>query len=159
MEQPFLSKSKDKIAPDNTYIVLTDSDDEKTSARKRARSHKTKKKGSQISDENFSSDNDHRIASRCPTCLICSILSTLTSYNCCSKHLAALVHNQQPPRPITNVEPWPPQQVMILPMTDELIQRYLNPQENFRLRTRTSLSPGQKKTTESKRSVGIKIPF
>lgn len=155
-EQHLSSKSKDKTVTDNTYIVLTDSDDEKTSARKRSRSHKTKKKSSQISDENFSSDNDHKIGSKCPTCLICSILSTLTSYNCCSKHLATLIHNQQPPKQITNTDPWPPQQVMILPMTDELIQRYLNPQETYRRRTRTSLSPGQKKTTESKRSVGIK---
>ena len=70
--------------------------------------------------------------------------------------MATLIHNQQPPKQITNADPWPPQQVMILPMTDELIQRYLNPQEIYRRRTRTSLSPGQKKTTEPKRSVGIK---
>ena len=153
-EQNPSSKSKDKVTIDKTYIVLSDSDEEKTSSRKRLKSHKTKTKSSQISEENLSSDNDYKLASKCPTCLICSVLPTLTPYNCCSKHLAVLVHNQQ--RPTTNSDQWPPQQVMILPMTDELIQRYLNPQEIHRLRTRTSLSPREKKSTEAKRSVCVK---
>jgi hypothetical protein len=42
---------------------------------------------------------------------------------------------------------------MIVPMTDELIQRYLNPQEIYRLRTQTSTSPTYKKPAQSKRSV------
>lgn len=151
-------KSKEKPPIDNTYIVLSDSDDDKGSSRKRSRSHKPKKKSSQISEENFSSDNDYKIMSKCPTCLICSILSKLTSYNCCQKHLALLVHNhQKQQKQTTNSDQWPPQQVMILPVTDELIQRYLNPQEIYRLRTRTSLSPREKKTTESKRTVCAKI--
>jgi len=51
------------------------------------------------------------------------------------------------------MEQWPPQQVMILPMTDEIIQRYLNPQEIHRLRTPTSTSPTYKKSAETKRTV------
>jgi hypothetical protein len=95
------------------------------------------------------------MTSKCPTCLICSILSTLTSYNCCPNHLSLLKYNQK--KHTTNSDQWPPQQVMIVPMTDELIQRYLNPQEIYRLRTRTSTSPVHKKSSESKRSVGAKV--
>jgi len=133
----------------NTYIVLSDSDDEKTSSRRRIR-----KKSSRIHDDNLSSsDNDSRMTSKCPTCLICSILTTLTSYNCCSKHLSLLINNKNShQKQTTDTEQWPPQQVMIVPMTDELVQRFLNPQEMYRLRTRTSTSPLYKKSTESKKS-------
>jgi hypothetical protein len=146
---------KTTTTSDNTYIVLNDSDDEKTSCRKLSRSNKSRKKLSRINDENLSSDNDCNIPSKCATCLICSILTTLSSYNCCSKHLSVLLnHKNSHQKQTTDTEQWPPQQVMIVPMTDELIQRYLNPQEIYRLRRRTSTSPTPKKPTESKISVG-----
>jgi hypothetical protein len=96
--------------------------------------------------------------SKCATCLICSILTTLTSYNCCSKHLSLLINNKNShsnhQKQTTDMQQWSPQQVMIVPMTDELIQRYLNPQEIYRLRTRTATSSIQKEPVQSKRSVG-----
>jgi hypothetical protein len=99
--------------------------------------------------------------SKCATCLICSILTTLTSYNCCSKHLSLLINNKNShlnhQKQTTDTTQWSPQQVMIVPITDELIQRYLNPQEIHRLKTQTSASPIQKETVQSKRSVGQKI--
>lgn len=97
------------------------------------------------------------MTSKCPTCLICSILTTLTSYNCCSQHLSLLVNNKNPQKQTTNTEQWPPQQVMIVPMTDEFIQRYFNSQEIHRLHTRTLISPPtDKNPTSSKKSVGQK---
>jgi hypothetical protein len=148
---------KTTTTSNKTYIVLTDSDDEKASSRRRSRSNKSKKKSSRIHDENYPSDNDHKITSKCATCLICSILSTLTSYNCCSKHLSLLINNKNShhnhEKLTTNTDQWPPQQVMIVPMTDELIQRYLNPQEINRLRTQSSTS---KKPIASNKSVGEK---
>ena len=155
------SKNKSKTPTDNTYIVLTDSDDE--NQQRRSRSKKSKKK-SRMQDENISSDNDTRMKSKCPTCLICSILSTLTSYNCCPNHLSLLKCNQtsyhqqqQKQKHTTNSDQWPPQQVMIVPLTDDIIQRYLNPQEIYRLRTQTSTSPVHRKSTESKQSVNSKV--
>jgi hypothetical protein len=139
-----------------TYIVLTDSDDEKTSSSRQ----RSKKKLSKIRDENLSSDNDYKITSKCATCLICSILSTLTSYNCCSKHLSVLVDNKNSnhchQKQTTNDDQWRPQQVMIVPMTDELMERYFNPEDVYRLKTSNSTC---KKSAESNKSVDQKIYF
>jgi hypothetical protein len=164
VEQYAQSKNKPTTPIDNTFIVLTDSEGEKISSQRRSKSNKSKKKSSRNQDENLSSDNDAKITSKCPTCLICSILSTLTSYNCCPNHLSLLKYNKNShhhhhhqQKQTTNSEQWPPQQVMVLPVTHEFIQRYLNPEEIYRLQTRTSTSPVYKKSTESKRSVGENV--
>lgn len=93
------------------------------------------------------SDNDVKPVPKCVTCLICSILSTLTPYNCCSKHLSQLIHNKNSHDHDSNQ--WPPKQVMIVPITDEFVQRYINPQEFYQVKT----SPQQIKTTQSTKSV------
>jgi len=66
------------------------------------------------------------------TCLICSIISQLSSFNCCPEHLSSLKN------PSTQ---WLPEQVMIVPITNEIVQRYLDPQQIHHLRTQTSTSP------------------
>lgn len=138
--------TKSKSSTEQTYIVLTDSDEEKSSSRTQTKPSKSRKKLLKSLDENISSDNDQKpTTTRCPTCLICSILTTLSSYNCCGKHLDLLVHNktsqqQQHSKHETTQEQWPPQQVMILPMTDELLQRYLSSQEIYHLKPKNSPS-------------------
>jgi hypothetical protein len=135
-----------------TYIVLSDSDDEKLPSR----SNKSRKKKSQICDETLPSENDNKPISKCATCLICSILSNLTSYNCCSKHLSILLNHTNHRKQTTNTDQWPPQQVMIVPMTDEFIQRYVDTQQIHRLRA----SPTSKKSIERHTSVSRKMhPF
>lgn len=89
----------------SNVITLSDSEEEKP-ARKRKSRRKTPKNA---------------------TCLICSILSQLSTKNCCADHLSRLKHPQ-----------WLPEQVMILPVTDQIVQRYLDPQQIHQLRTQTS---------------------
>ncbi|CAF0967638.1 unnamed protein product [Adineta steineri] len=141
-----------------TYIVLSDSDDEKPSPRRQRSSNKSRKKTARTHDDNDTSDNDHNTSSKCITCLICSILSTLTSYNCCSKHLSLLINNKNThhscQKLTTTTDQWPPPQVMIVPMTDEIMQRYLNPHEINRLKAQSSSS---KNPTDSTKSVRRKI--
>jgi hypothetical protein len=47
-----------------------------------------------------------------------------------------------------------PEQVMIIPMTDELVQRYLDPQQIHHLQRQTSASPINKENSERNISVG-----
>jgi len=47
-----------------------------------------------------------------------------------------------------------PEQVMIIPMTDELVQRYLDPQQIHHLRRQTSTSPINKENSERNIPVG-----
>lgn len=151
-----------KPAPNNkTYIVLSDSDEEKTAAaayRKRSRSNKSRQKSSPIHGDNYPSDNDYKRTPKCATCLICSILSTLSSYNCCSKHLSLLTNSKKSTHKNSPVstEQCQPQHVMIVPVTDELVQRYLNPQGGHHLRTQISTS--SKKSSDTNKSVREYIP-
>lgn len=129
-----------KAATSNkTYIVLSDSDEDKAPSRPQSKSRKARKKPRHVHDESGASEDDYETPSKCATCLICSVLSTLTSYNCCSRHLTVLKREKRTTRRrlklTTHTEPHPPQHVMILPMTDELIQRYLNPQGVQHLRS------------------------
>jgi hypothetical protein len=114
-----------------SYIVLSDSDEERPSKR-RSRSVKSRKKLSQNSVKNA-------------TCLICSILSQLSSCNCCSEHLSTLKNPSHQQQQTTNSQ-WLPEQVMIVPVTNDIVQRYLDPQKIHHLRTQTSTSPINKKT-------------
>ncbi|CAF1337072.1 unnamed protein product [Rotaria sordida] len=152
--EPYV-KLKKPTTINKTYIVISDSDNEKTSSRRRSKSNKSKKKSSRTCDESLTSDNDHKRTSKCVTCLICSILTTLTSYNCCSKHLSSLINNKNShdndQKQTINTNQWPPKQVMIVPVTDELIQRYINPQEFVHIKTSTS--PIHKKSVRSNRSI------
>jgi len=103
-------------------MVLSDSDEEKpSSSKQRSQNIKSRKKLSQNHVKNA-------------TCLICSILSQLSSYNCCSEHLSTLKNQQQ----ATTNSQCLPEKVMILPLTDEIVQRYLDPQQIHHLRTSTS---------------------
>ncbi|UJR26744.1 hypothetical protein I4U23_008059 [Adineta vaga] len=145
------------ITSNKTYIVLSDSDEDKATARRRSQSNKSRKKSRHNHDESCTSDNDYKTTSKCTTCLICSILTTLSSYNCCTKHLSLLTNNKKNTqdhhqKSTTNVEQYPPQHVMILPMTDELIQRYLNQQGVHHLRTQIPTSSSSKKTNGSSKS-------
>ncbi len=105
-------------------ITLTDSDEERPTStlQRRIRSGKSKKKISQNHNENA-------------TCLICSILSQLSSYNCCSQHLSVL-KNPQP----TTTGQWLPDKVMIVPLTDDIVQKYLDPEQIHHLRKKTKKS-------------------
>lgn len=141
-----------------TYIVLSDSDDEKAASRRRDKATKPRKKVARDAHEHESSERQTGTASlRCATCLICSLLTTLTPYNCCSKHLAILLNSKSPQSTATASHPWPPQQVMIVPMTDELLQRYLDPQQIHSLKTQRSTSPVKRKGTKRNTSVSFKI--
>ncbi|CAF3214057.1 unnamed protein product [Rotaria sp. Silwood2] len=154
--EPYV-KSKKPTTSNKTYIVLSDSDNEKKPSRRRSKSNKSKKKSSRTYDESLTSENDHKPTSKCVTCLICSILTTLTSYNCCSKHLSLLINNKNShdnhQKQTINTNQWPAKQVMIVPVTDELIQRYINPQEFFHVKTPTSTPPIHKKSVQSNRSI------
>ncbi|CAF1042397.1 unnamed protein product [Rotaria sp. Silwood1] len=154
--EPYV-KSKKPTTSNKTYIVLSDSDTEKTSSRPRSKSKKSKKKSSRTYDESLTSDNDHKQRSKCVTCLICSILTTLTSYNCCSKHLSLLINNKNShdnhQKQTINTNQWPPKQVMIVPITDDLIQRYINPQEFVHIKTSTSTPSIHTKSVQSKRPI------
>ncbi|CAF2057311.1 unnamed protein product [Rotaria magnacalcarata] len=141
-------KAKKPVTNNKTYIVLSDSDDEKTSSK----NDKKKKKSTRMNNENLISDNDYKPTSKCVTCLICSILTTLTPYNCCTKHLSLLIHKKHShgndsKQPMKDNQ-WPPKQVMIVPITDDLIQRYVNPQEFYHIKA----SPSQNNTVQSTRS-------
>ncbi|CAF0872499.1 unnamed protein product, partial [Adineta steineri] len=91
------------------------------------------------------------------TCLICSILSQLSSVNCCSAHIS-LLKNHTHHRQKSSHSHQLPEQVMIIPMTDEIVQRYFDPQQNHHLRKETSASNRStrkalnKSTTTSNRS-------
>ena len=84
-------------------------------------------------DESSASENEQtfsRKKPKCanPRCLICSILSRLTSHNCCSNHLNILTtHSDQT---------WLSDSVMIVPVTNELVQKYLNHEQIHRLQTK-----------------------
>ncbi|CAF0732463.1 unnamed protein product [Adineta ricciae] len=153
--QPQQPAVQSKPVPSNkTYIVLSDSDEEKPPAasRQRSRSNKARQKSSPAHADNYPSDNDYKRTPKCATCLICSILSTLSSYNCCSKHLSLLTNSKKSvhKNSTVNIEQYSPQHVMILPMTDELVQRYLNHQGSHHLRTQISTS--SKKTIDLNKS-------
>ncbi|UJR22363.1 hypothetical protein I4U23_025425 [Adineta vaga] len=106
-----------------SYIMRSDSDEERPSksSQRRLRSSKSRKKTSR----------HHRESA---TCLICSILSQLSTYNCCSTHLSLL---KNPPPQQTTHSRRLPERVRFVPMTDHLVQRYFDPQS----RRRTSTSP------------------
>ena len=74
-----------------------------------------------------------KTSSKNARCLICSILSKLSSYNCCSDHLFLLKNHLHSSNP-----QWLPEQVMIVPVTDEIVQRYLDPQQIHQLRSQTT---------------------
>lgn len=127
----------DKQSKTNNYkafIALSESDEEQQSPSSKRRRQSVKSRKNPVKN---------------PTCLICSILSQLSSYNCCSEHLSILKnHSHQPQTTTTTTNPqWLPEQVMILPITNELVQRYLEPEQIRRLRTQTPLSPAKKKTS------------
>ncbi|CAF3607953.1 unnamed protein product [Rotaria sp. Silwood1] len=127
-----------------TYIVLSDSDDERLSLplQRRLRSSKSGKKLSRNHDENVNKNT---------TCLICSILSQLSSYNCCSEHLSILKnHSDHQQQQQTTNSQWLPDKVMIVPVTDEIVQRYLDPQQIHNLRTQTSITNKKNSTSTSK---------
>jgi hypothetical protein len=67
-----------------------------------------------------------------PTCLICSILSQLSSCNCCSEHLSLLKNHSHHSKSKCLSE-----RVMIVPLTNEIVQRYLDPQQIHQLRKHT----------------------
>lgn len=113
------------IISNKTYIVLSDSDEEKARSRSVTRSKKLRRK-----------TVDSCNTETCSTCLICSILTSLSAQNCCSNHLSLLTHQKHSNgSSITKESVWPPKQVMIIPIDDELIQRYLNPEQIHRLKT------------------------
>ena len=113
-DEPMQLRSSNSRRKGKVSTVLSESEEEEVEAR-RSRHHQRREK-----------------SVRHATCLICSVLSQLSSHNCCSKHLAALQERRAPPSAL-------PDQVMIIPLTDELIQRYLNPEQIHQLR-RTSTS-------------------
>jgi len=134
---------------DKTYIVLNDSeDDEVTAARRRGKVTKTHKKSSDALHEHVSSDQDIKPPSKCVTCLICSILKTLNSYNCCSKHLSVLLKKITVADSSEVIENGLPPQVMIVPVTDDLLQRYLDPTQIHQLKTQTTPATNPKRTIE-----------
>ncbi|CAF2651694.1 unnamed protein product [Rotaria sp. Silwood2] len=125
-----------------TYIILSDSDEERSSSsQRRLRNTRSRKKLSRNHDENVNKN---------ATCLICSILSQLSSHNCCSEHLSILKNHSDHQQRTTNSQ-WLPDKVMIVPVTDELVQRYLDPEQIYNLRTQTSIT--NKKTSEPITSV------
>jgi hypothetical protein len=101
----------EETSKQSNLIVLSDSEEEERPLLK----HKSRKKKPKNA-----------------TCLICSILSQLSSYNCCSEHLSLLKNHSK--------TQWLPDQVMILPVTNEIVQRYLDPEQIHQLRTRTSIN-------------------
>lgn len=106
---------------DRVYIVLSDSDEEppvknSKAGRKRTRNHNAK-----------------------AMCLICSIMSRLSAQNCCSEHLSILKNNVDHQH-TTNRSQWLPEKVMILPLTDEIVQRYIEPQQISHSRTQTPVT-------------------
>jgi len=118
-----------KITKNNnykSYIVLSDSDEEKSSSpsKRRSRSVKSRKKFSENHVKNA-------------RCLICSILSQLSSCNCCSEHLSTLKNHSHQQQTTTNSQCLP-EKVMIVPLTNEIVQHYLDPQQIHHLRTSTS---------------------
>lgn len=162
--QPCVRPKPTTIAPtttsvpnNNTYIVLTDSDDEKSSSRRRGKATKSHKKSSETSHDQASSDQDFKPTSKCVTCLICSILKTLNSYNCCHQHLSVLLKKVNVVDSNEIMERGLPQQVMIVPVTDDLLQRYLEPEQIHQLKTSKSTSPNQKKTIERTASVNSNV--
>lgn len=67
------------------------------------------------------------------SCLICSIRSQLSNINCCSNHLSLLTNNPNA-QSLAN-------HVMIVPITDEILQHYLDPEHIHHLRS--SKSPNE----------------
>jgi hypothetical protein len=96
----------EEISKQSNLIVLSDAEEEEQPIIRRKFRKKTPKN---------------------PTCLICSIKSQLSSYNCCSEHLSALKNHLK--------SQWLPEKVMIVPLTDDIVQRYLDPQQIHQLRT------------------------
>jgi hypothetical protein len=161
--QPFIRSKTSKVTPmttNKTYIVLSDSDDDnhrKISSRRQPKTEKASKKTSHHHGHMID-EREPTATSTCVTCLICTIASTLTSYNCCSKHLDLLVNKKSSHASVhTNDQQWPPQQVMILPMTDELLQRYLDPEKIHQLKTQTVNSPKKRKPIERVKSASVMI--
>lgn len=142
IEQPQPSQSSKSKRNNKASIALTDSEEEveqrRSSSRRRSHTH----------------HHHHREisarSSRSATCLICSVLSQLSSRNCCSKHLAALQdQHEASSRSPTAL----PNQVMIIPVTDDIIQRYLNPDQIHRLRRTTASPPIITKTPQRRKTV------
>ena len=107
-----------QVSKRTVAILLSDSDEEQIPSSSSTRQRRSKRKLSRIDDES---------AATSATCLICSIQSIISSLNCCPQHLAALSHHR----------PWLPDQVMIVPVTDAILEQYLDPQKLHRLRAET----------------------
>ena len=139
------SKQSKRRSANKSYIILSDSDEEEQffSSSRQLRNAETKKKLSRISDENQS---DATI------CLICSILSKLSPLNCCPEHLSLLKNHSHHQQQTTSSQ-WLPEHVLIVPLTDEIIERYLDPQQIYHLRTQASTSLIENKTSERNTSV------
>ena len=100
-------------------IELSDSDEDilSISSQRHSRSSKSRKRTSQ----------HHRHHRDSATCLICSVLSQLSSYNCCSTHLTVL----------KNLSHGLPEQLVLVPMTNDIAQHYLHRQSRRRSSTTT----------------------
>ncbi|CAF1288080.1 unnamed protein product [Adineta steineri] len=134
------TKNKKKVC-----IVLSDSDEEQRpssssssslTSQRQLRSSKSRKKTQRNHNEPV-------------TCLICSILSQLSSVNCCSAHISLLKNHTHHHRQKSSHSHQLSEQVMIIPMTDEIVQRYFDPQQNHHLRKETSTN---NETSASNRS-------
>ena len=122
-------------------ILLSDSDEEQIpSSSTRRRRRRSKRKLSRIDDEHLPMNANEESVATSATCLICSIQSIISSLNCCPQHLAALTNHHQ----------WLPDQVMIVPVTDAILEQYLDPQKLHRLRAET---PAQRRVSERQTSV------
>ncbi|CAF2075561.1 unnamed protein product [Rotaria magnacalcarata] len=128
------SKTKNNNQP---IILLSDSDEETSPLPSQGRSRITKSK-------NKLSQNHNDNVNKNPTCLICSIFAQLSSYNCCSEHLSILKSNSDHHLRTTNGQRLP-EKVMIIPITDEIVQHYHDGQQIYQLRTQTSPSRTTKK--------------
>ncbi|CAF3350494.1 unnamed protein product [Rotaria socialis] len=131
------SKQSRKKSNNQPIILLSDSEEEISPLPSQGRSQiiKSKKKISQNHDENVNKN---------PTCLICSIFSQLSSHNCCSEHLSILKNHSDHHVRTTNGQHLP-EKVMIVPITDEIVQHYLDSQQIYQLRTQASPSRTTKK--------------
>ncbi|CAF1328237.1 unnamed protein product, partial [Adineta ricciae] len=107
-----------------SHIELSDSDEDgpSTSSQRHSRSSKLRKRTSR--------HHRHRESA---TCLICSVLSQLSSYNCCSTHLAVL----------KNLSHGLPEQLVLVPMTNDIAQHYLHRQSRRRSSTTRKHSDGE----------------
>lgn len=127
------SKPKQSKTTNNriSYVASSDSDEEKSH---RLRNRKSRTKLSRNHDENVPISG---------TCLICSIIAQLSSYNCCANHLSILKNHSNRQSHTTDVEHLP-ERVMIVPITDEIVQQYIDPQQIQQLRSNKRISVSYK---------------